>query len=122
MLKALNNNLVDNKFEANVKTIAKELFNFYETDFNSIDSLYRFKYGTKFRWDGVWQPFNKQNNFGLVLMELIKNNPSDSIVYSSRLYQLATSFRNEISIFQENKLSWNYWPKNSTMAGKLRMA
>jgi len=111
MLKALNNNLLDNKYEANVKTIAKELFNFYETDFNSIDSLYRFKYGTKFRWDGVWQPFNKQNNFGLVLMELIKNNPSDSIVYSSRLYQLATSFKNEISIFQENKLSWNYWPK-----------
>ncbi len=111
MLKALNNNLLDNKYEANVITSAKELFNFYETDFNSLDSLYRFKYGTRFRWDGVWQPFNKQSNLGLVLMELIKNTSTNSMVYSSRLNQLATSFKNEITIFQENKLSWNYWPQ-----------
>ena len=111
MLKALNNNLLNNKFETNIITSAKELFNFYENDFNSIDSLYRFKYGTKLKWDGVWQPFNKQSNLSLVLMELIKNSSVNSIVYSSRLNQLATSFRNEISLFQENKLSWNYWPQ-----------
>lgn len=111
MLKALNNDLLNSNNEANIIASAKELYNFYENDFDSKDSLYRFKYGTKFKWDGVWQPLNKQNNLGLVLLELIKNSSINSGIYSSRLSQLATSFGDEISIFQENKLSWNYWPQ-----------
>lgn len=90
-------------------SIAKDLYDFYESDFDYSHSLYKFQYGIDYWADGIWMPWNMQNTFGLVLLELYAITGED--IYLKRAELLIKTFLSETSI-KGDTLLWHYWPSN----------
>jgi len=88
---------------------AVKAFQYFERDYNMAESYYHFSYGISSRYDGVWLPFNKQNHFGLVLIELYLL--TGNIEYRNRVYEIAQSFKKEWEYTVDGRVLWRYWPQ-----------
>jgi hypothetical protein len=108
LLNACNNGIVTNNTSKNVIMLGKELFERNEQEFNNVYGGYKFRRGIDFTYDGVVVPFNYQNIFGLVLLELFRATGEDK--YRERATRLATLFKSEFEYTSNNCLIWHYWP------------
>jgi len=98
------------EFKAKYKNILIErvsnLYNYYDNYFDNKTNMYKFQYGINFWADGVWLPFNQQNIFGIVLLQMY-DLTSDKR-YKNRAFVLAQKFKDEF-VYKDNKLLWHYW-------------
>lgn len=95
----LQNTIIDN---------AQKYVEYQERFFDAEKSLYRIPYGIQFELDGVIAPFNWQNAFGLMLIELYKLTGQDK--YEHRVTQIAEAFHREVEYTNDGRLLWHYWP------------
>ena len=95
------------KYKNIVTDRLNNIFDYYENNYDLEKKLYRFQYGMNFYLDGVYLPFNQQNSFGLVLLELYKL--TNQIKYRDRVFELANKMKSEF-IYQEGKIVWRYFP------------
>jgi len=108
LLLAANAGVLTKDTTLKIADIAEKAFLYFEDNYNIAESHYHFSYGTSLPYDGVWLPFNKQNHFGQVLIELYLLTGKDQ--YRSRVHEIAQSFRDEWEESNERAL-WRYWPK-----------
>ncbi len=113
LLRAYNLGVInDSVAEADLIRIATELFEYYEQDFDPDlggAGGYRFRRGIDYTWDGVVQPFNQQNVFGLAMLELYRTTGEDA--YRDRATELAVTFRSEFVDLADGRVVWHYWPQ-----------
>ena len=96
-----------NQYTLTLEEKLSYLFDYYENNYDDSKKMYKFQYGTDFIFDGIILPFNQQNIFGLVLLELYKMTGEEK--YKNRSFELAQKFKSEF-VYSDNKLLWHYWP------------
>lgn len=107
LIKVINHFELDNNLEQKILVLAREMFIFYEDDYDIYSMNYRFRYGEPYWADGLKVPWNMQNIMGLMLIELYYST-LDSI-YLERVEQLYSSFSNQW-VLKDGLLVWHYWP------------
>lgn len=109
MLLAINYDLIeDEQLSRNIIANAEKMFSYYEKYYDNDRKMYRFPYGIAFWADGVWLPYNQQNIFGLMLIELYKATHKGK--YKLRVFELAQRFASEFVYTAGERLLWHYWP------------
>jgi hypothetical protein len=108
LLLSANSGLLDPSLESAVYALAERSYDYFESQFSIPDGLYRIRYGVSFWADGVWAPFNWQNAFGLMLIELFK--ATGEAAFHNRVRELAQRFRSEWVITSDARALWHYWP------------
>lgn len=108
LLVAANAGMLDVDARATIIDSARRAFDYFEQDYDPGARLYRIRYGTAFQYDGVLAPYNWQNMFALVLLELYKATGDN--VYRDRVEQLAMRFRSEWVTTSDGRRLWHYWP------------
>lgn len=98
---------IKEKYKKKTITNLSGLYDYYNEYYDVQNSLYTFQYGTLFLFDGVWVPFNQQNAFGLLLLDLYELTGKEK--YKIRVHSMARKFKNEFA-YKDNKLLWHYWP------------
>lgn len=109
MLLACNSDLLEADQKLKIKILAESMYNYFETYYDFENHLYKFQYGMNFNYDGIWLPFNQQNAFGLVLIELYKL--TTKVKYKDRLTEIAKKFKFEFFYAKDGRLLWKYWPE-----------
>jgi len=107
MLKLVNAGVLDWNSQSQIISIAKATYDKHEDDYDKESGFYHFKYAIPFLFDGVWLPFNQQNIFGLVLIELYK--ATGDLRYKERALSLAETFRAEWEFQADGRALWHYW-------------
>jgi hypothetical protein len=109
LLKGIRLGLILEPYKSRIISQAEQLFKYYEQNFIDLEhfSGYVFQRGIPFKFDGIPMPFNQQNLFGIVLLELF-DITGDSRYYE-RASQLALAFRRDF-IWDSGGIVWNYWP------------
>jgi len=107
LLKLANNQQASPSQLIKIQSIGKDLFNYYEDNYDASASMYKFKKGINFWADGVWLPWNMQNTYALALIELYKS--TNNYEYLSKVIMLFESFKNELVVIDDH-LIWHYWP------------
>jgi hypothetical protein len=100
-------NVLDPLMSKQIISIASRAFDYYERDYLEGTGLYQFRRGENQIFDGVWLPYNMQNAFGLVLIELYRATGDSR--YRDRVVELANTFRSEWTE-TEDRVFWHYWP------------
>lgn len=109
LLNAVRNEaIIETRLKNSIIHNAQMYFEYQEQYFDFEKSLYRIPHGIEFWADGVIAPFNWQNAFGLMLIELY--NLTGSSEYKLRTIQLAEAFHRELEYTSDNRLLWYYWP------------
>ncbi|NLC69618.1 MAG: hypothetical protein GX754_12745 [Clostridiaceae bacterium] len=110
MLLAVNQGLIEDAGLADrIVENAKKMHKYYEPYYNTKENMYIFPKGIAFWADGIWMPFNQQNVYGLVLIELYK--ATDDELYKDRCVELAEKFKSEFVYKDGQYLAWHYWPE-----------
>ena len=110
LLSAVNNNLVRPDLAASVLNHAKAAFDHFEHFYHPDERSYHIPYGIDFWADGLWAPYNWQNEWGLVLLELYKATGDSR--YSLRARELAERFKSEWEYNPDGRVLWHYWPRD----------
>ena len=108
MTRCANAGCLSEEDKADLIEMAKELYLYYEDDWDADAGLYRFRKGIDFWADGSVMPFNQQNAFGLFLLELYK--ATGEKIYLDRCTALARTFAAELEITEDGQTIWHYWP------------
>ncbi len=84
------------------------LCDYYEPYYDKEKRHYRFQKGVDFWADGVYVPFNQQNIFALLLLEIYDF--TKNVKYKDRAFDLALKFKSEFEFSRNGELRWHYWP------------
>ncbi|QOP41431.1 hypothetical protein [Sulfurimonas marina] len=93
--------------KAEIINNVESIYKFYEKYYDNEEKHYKFQYGMPYKYDGVLVPYNMQNSFALMLIELYI--ASGNEVYKNRLLELASKFKSEW-VYIDNKILWHYMP------------
>lgn len=108
LMLAVNNNIVSLSLEEEILNQVESLYDENELCYDNDKHLYKFEKNIKFWADGVWVPFNIQNIFGLVLIEMYKKTNKEK--YKKRVFELASCFKKEWLNINDDEIVWHYWP------------
>lgn len=109
MLRAVNMGVGGADIRDKVVATATKMYDHFDPWYNESEALYHSPKGNAYWADGVWLPYNQQNVFGLVLIELYKATGDPK--YKQRTVSLAQRFKSEMITTEDNRLLWHYWPK-----------
>ena len=86
------------------------LVNAYEYLFMKDEGLYRIPYGSKFRYDGIWAPWNWHLTWAGVLRHVASLQDNDEL--DQRALNIVEKFINTWEFTQEQtpRILWRYWP------------
>lgn len=109
LLLAVNSNLIDDsRLSEEIINLAEMMYQYHEKYFNDVENIYFFPRNIAFWADGLWMPYNQQNMFGLMLIELFKSTGNDK--YKKRVFDLASRFKSEFVHTNNKRILWHYWP------------
>lgn len=108
-LRAANAGLLNEETYQELLRMAEQAYDYYEEDWNAVDECYHFRKGTPYHVDGVILPFNQQNAFACMLIELYKATGEEK--YKERCTALAENFAKEITLTEDGRSVWYYWPR-----------
>ena len=107
LLKAVNYNILESQEDKKeILYIANRMFEYYERNYS--DGHYKFEKGCSFWADGVILPWNQQNIFGLVCLELYK--ATGNVIFYNRCKELMLSFKSDWIRLEDESIIWHYWP------------
>jgi hypothetical protein len=110
LLKACNSGVVtSNDLIKKIVILGNELFEKSEQEFDNDYGCYKVRRGIEYTYDGVVLPFNQQNAFGLVLLELYASTGDNR--YRERATELAVSFKSEFEYTDNDRLICHYCPR-----------
>lgn len=110
LLLAVNQDLIEDAGLADeIIESAKQMHEYYEPYYDTKENMYIFPKGIAFWADGIWLPFNQQNTYGLVLIELYKATNEEK--YKNRCIELAGKIKSEFVYKDGQYLAWHYWPE-----------
>jgi len=95
------------KYTPIIKKYVSGLIDYYENYYDTDTSMYTFQYGSTFLFDGVWLPFNQQNSFSILMLDMYILTSEKK--YKDRAFSLAQTFKNQI-VYVNGKIVWHYWP------------
>ncbi len=86
------------------------LVNSYEHLFMKEEGLYRIPYGSNFRYDGIWAPWNWHLTWAGVLKHVGAEN--NNIAFNRRAINIVEKFVDTWEVTQEKtpRILWYYWP------------
>ena len=86
------------------------LVNAYEHLFMKEEGLYRIPYGSKFRYDGIWAPWNWHLTWASVLRHVASQDNNEAL--DLRALSIVKKFINTWELTQEPtpRILWHYWP------------
>lgn len=100
--------LTDDGLKNEILEACEEMFCYFEEWYSEKESTYFFPFAIDFWADGIWLPFNQQNAWGLVLIELYK--ATGNKVYKERVIEIARKFKSEWIFTKDDRVLWHYWP------------
>lgn len=96
------------KYSPRVEKNVSGLLEYYNEYYIEDTGMYTFQYGISILFDGVSLPFNQQNIFSILMLDMYKLTTDKK--YKNKAFQLADTFKKQF-IYTDNKLIWHYWPK-----------
>ncbi len=86
------------------------LVNSYEYLFMKEEGLYRIPYGSNFRYDGIWAPWNWHLTWAGVLKHVASENNDNAL--NRRALNIVEKFVDTWEVTQEKtpRILWHYWP------------
>jgi len=86
------------------------LVNAYEYLFMKEEGLYRIPYGSQFRYDGIWAPWNWHLTWAGVLRHVASQTDNEEL--DQRALNIVKRFINTWELTQEQnpRILWHYWP------------
>lgn len=105
LLVGANRDIFDKRDSDKIIALAEKSYQYFDDCYDN--GHYKIERGSNFAFDGVDVPWNQQNMFGLVLIELYKATGDNK--YYERCKELMSEFKSEW-IYLEDRVIWNYWP------------
>ena len=108
LMKCVTSGVLDEETSQDIINACVDSFDFYE-QFYIGDGRYIFPKGSEMQeFDGVCLPFNQQNLYGLMLLELYQLTNEER--YKQRCVEMAQYFRRQMIFADDGRILWHYWP------------